>query len=142
MQVLSRIIIVYYDFILIILNWNINVSYSKMCLEQTLQIHELLKQRYRPYSFLESDAGITSQVTNWIFETRALLFERYSNNSNILEQEDRLSIFYWNRIILFYLIGYDGCSVLCEGIYITVRNDYTYNSCVGYNINFNITGML
>lgn len=65
-----------------------------MCLDQTLQIHALLKQRYCPYQLLEYDAG------------------------------------------------YDGCSVRCEGIYILVRNDYTYNSCVEYTINFNITGML
>lgn len=67
---------------------------SEMCLEQTLQIHALLKQKICPYVLLESNAE------------------------------------------------YEGCSIRCEGIYKSVRNDYEYNSCVGYTINFNISGML
>lgn len=43
---------------------------------------------------------------------------------------------------LLYLLEYEDCSVRCEGIYITVRSEYAYDRCVGYTINFNISGML
>lgn len=43
---------------------------------------------------------------------------------------------------MLYLLDNEGCSVWCKGVYKTVLNDYEYNSCVGYTINFNISGML
>lgn len=43
---------------------------------------------------------------------------------------------------LLFLLEYEDCSVRCEGIYITVRSEYAYDRCVGYTINFNISGML
>lgn len=43
---------------------------------------------------------------------------------------------------LLYFLDNEGCLVWCKGVYKIVCNDYEYNSCVGYIINFNISGML
>lgn len=46
------------------------------------------------------------------------------------------------KLYLLYFLEYEDCLVWCEGIYIIVCSEYVYDRCVGYIINFNISGML
>nr|XP_019924679.2 uncharacterized protein LOC105332753 isoform X1 [Crassostrea gigas] len=87
----------------------------------------------------------------FVFYAYYLLMYELANSEGFksemcLEQTLQIHALLEQKICPYSLLAsnaeYEDCSVRCEGIYVTVRNEYAYHRCVGYTINFNISGML